>query len=268
MKRFAVIMSLVMVLMGASVGYCFDYIINHGDGISVNVWGEKDLSVKVTVRPDGRITLPGIGDMDAAGQTAEQLQAKITTRYAELVRNPVVTVSVDMSQNNSVIVHGPGVKPGMVPMAGRTTLLQLLTRIAPEATADLEGATLTREGTVLRTGFRDLYERGAIAEDIELKPGDRVFIPFRAKWSVYVVGAVNEPMTLTYHEGMTLMEALLAAKGFTRFADRNKTEVVRERDGRQEVVVVRAGDLIDKGDLTQNVPLQAGDYVIAKKGLF
>lgn len=258
----------LVMLLGASTGFCFEYIINYGDVVNVSVWGEKELTVKATVRHDGKVTLPGVGDVDAAGQTTGQLQAKVAAKYGEIVRNPVVTVSVDSSQNNSVIVHGPGVKPGMVPLTGRTTLLQLLARVAPEATADLDGATLTRGDTVLRTGFRDLYERGVTADDVELNPGDRVFIPFRPKWAVYVVGAVNSPKTIAHHEGMTLLEALLAAEGFTRFADMNRTEVVRERDGRQEVVVVRAGDLMEKGDLSQDVPLRAGDYVIAKKGMF
>ncbi|WP_309542154.1 polysaccharide biosynthesis/export family protein [Nitratidesulfovibrio liaohensis] len=268
MKYFAGFVAVVAVLVCASVGYSFEYVVGYGDVINVNVWGEKELSVKVTVRPDGKVTLPGVGDVDAAGQTPEQLQTKIAAKYGEIVRNPVVTVSVDTSQNNSVIVHGPGVKPGMVPLVGRTTLLQVLTRVAPEATADLDGATLSRGEDVLRTGFRDLYERGVASDDVELKPGDRVFIPFRSKWAVYVVGAVNTPKTVAHHDGMTLLEALLAAEGFTRFADRNRTEVVREHDGRPEVIVVRAGDLVDKGDLSQNVQLQAGDYVIAKKGMF
>lgn len=268
MKKTCMFLVALFVFAYATTGFCSDYVIGSGDVLNVHVWGEKELNTKVTVRPDGKITLPGVGDVEAAGFTAEYLQEKIALKFGSIVRNPVVTVSVDASQNNSVVVYGPGVKPGVVPLVGRTTLLQLLTRIAPESTADLDAATLTRDGKLLLTGFRDLYEKGLASVDVELLPGDRVFIPFREKWGVYVVGAVTSPKTIPHHEGMTLLEALLAADGFTRFADRNRTEIVRDSSGKREVIVVRAGDLIDKGDLSQNRMLQPGDYVIAKKGIF
>ncbi|WP_353117817.1 polysaccharide biosynthesis/export family protein [Nitratidesulfovibrio sp.] len=268
MKALRIILMALTVACTASFGMCADYIIDIGDVLHVHVWGEKELDVQTNVRPDGKITLPGVGDVDAAGNTTVQLQERIAETLGTIVRDPMVTVSVSTSHNNAVVVHGAGVKPGVVPLEGRTTLLQLLTRIAPESTADLDAATLTRNGTVMMTGFRDLYERGATAADMNLMGGDRIFVPFREKWNVYVIGAVEKPMAIPHHEGMTMLEAVLAAGGFTRFADRNQTEIVRDTKGQRQVMRVRAGDLIDKGDLGENRLLMPGDYVIAKKGLF
>lgn len=258
----------VVALFMASSAMCGDYVINAGDELNVNVWGEKELNAIVTVRPDGKISLPGIGDVEVAKLSPLQAQEKLTKKLGEIVKNPVVTVSVKSSQNNTVVVHGPGIKPGVVPLEGRTTLLQLLTRIAPESFADLDATTVTRNGQLILTGVRELYERGKIEGDVELLPGDRIFIPFREKWSVYVIGAVEKPQAIPHHEGMTVLEAVLAAGGFTKFADRNDTEIVRHSADAKEVIRIRAGDLIDKGDLKENRAVEPGDYIIAKKGFF
>src|SRR6185369_7730454 len=70
-----------------------DYVIGEGDGLDIAVWGVKELSFPAKVRPDGKITVPGLGDVAASGQTPAALQSSLTTRLKELVKNPIVTVA-------------------------------------------------------------------------------------------------------------------------------------------------------------------------------
>ena len=85
---------------------------------------------------------------------------------------------------------------------------------------------------------------------------------------MYVLGAVATPKAIEYREGMKVMEAILEAGGFTKFADQNDV-VVRRKVGTEEVSLeVLAKRLFNKGDLSQNIDLKPGDYVLVKESLF
>lgn len=85
-----------------------DYVIGSGDSLSVSVWDVQALSVSVTVRPDGKITLPAVGDVAASGLTPAQLSEKLTEVLTDYVKSPIVTVTVDKVTNNRVYVAGAG----------------------------------------------------------------------------------------------------------------------------------------------------------------
>ena len=117
---------LVLVPMSAVAG---DYVIGEGDGLDIAVWGVKDLNTSVRVRPDGKITIPGLGEVIASGFTPKALQQDLAVRLKELVKNPIVTVTVRDITNSRVYMFGSGVQPGVVDLNRRTTLLQLLCTI-------------------------------------------------------------------------------------------------------------------------------------------
>jgi polysaccharide export outer membrane protein len=77
-----------------------DYVIGDGDGLTISVWGVQDLSLSAKVRPDGKITIPALGEVRAAGLTPVKLQDKLTEKLKNLVKNPVVTVIVSEITNN------------------------------------------------------------------------------------------------------------------------------------------------------------------------
>jgi polysaccharide export outer membrane protein len=82
------------------------------------------------------------------------------------------------------------------------------------------------------------------------------------------MGAVNTPKFVEYRDGLTIMEAILEAGGFTKFASQNDTMIYR-RDGAREITItVKMKKLINDGDLTQNARLQPGDYIVVKESLF
>lgn len=271
MKTKLVAASLFLLILGlAELATAADeYVIGKGDTLAIRVWGEDYLDVDVTVRPDGKISMPGVDNITAEGLTPVQLQRRLAGRLSALVNEPMVTVMVYAPGNNTVIVHGPGIKSAVFALEGKTTLLSILARLSPDGNADLDTAYVARGDTVLLTGLRDLFERGDVAKDVELKSGDRIYVPLREDRFVYVDGAVGKPSSLMFYEGMTLLEAIHQAGGFTKFADRNDTTIVRRtRDGQPETLRARCEDLTEKGALDQNLPLRAGDLVIVKKGWF
>lgn len=85
---------------------------------------------------------------------------------------------------------------------------------------------------------------------------------------VEVTGQVKAPKALPYHEGMTVLDAVLAVGGLTDFAAGNRAKVVRIVDGKQQEIRVRLGKLLDGGDMTQNIPLRAGDVLLVPESRF
>lgn len=245
-----------------------DYIIGEGDSLEISVWGSKDLNFSAKVRPDGKITVPGLGDIASTGITSEDLQKVLTDKLKTLVKNPIVTVSVKEATNSKVYIFGGGVKSGVYDVNRRTSLLQILCTIGEVRTADLTRAYVLRNGKKVKDNFQNLFIGGNTAEDFLLEPNDSLYIPLATEKNVYVLGAVTTPKYIEFREGMTIMEAILEAGNFTKFAKQNDTAILRKVDGKEISIPVRAKDLLKDGDLSQNVRLKAGDYVIVKEGMF
>ncbi|GAB4390636.1 MAG: polysaccharide biosynthesis/export family protein [Thermodesulfovibrionales bacterium] len=267
MKR-AVWIMLFLVLAAAAGAEAGDYIIGEGDTLGVSVWGVPELSVKAKVRPDGKITVPALGEVAAAGATPKELQARLSSDLTRMVKNPVVTVTVEEITNNRVYVYGSGVAPGVYNLTRRTTLLELLCQISDVRNADLKRAYVLRGGQKVKEGFHELFMKGDASEDIAIEPGDVIFFPSPAERNVYVVGAVKTPKAVEFREGLTAMEAILQAEGFSKFAKRNDVVIYR-KDGEKEVTIpLKMKDLINDADLSQNVKLRPGDYIVVKEGMF
>ncbi len=103
-----------------------DYRLGAGDKIRIEVYKEPQLSQSLQVRPDGKITMPLIGDLTAAGLTPIQLRDRIGTGLKEYVNNPVVTVMVVEAVASTVYVMGEVNKPGTIPLTGPLTVVQAL----------------------------------------------------------------------------------------------------------------------------------------------
>jgi polysaccharide export outer membrane protein len=138
-----------------------EYRIGNGDKLQINVYKEADLSPALQVRPDGRITMPLIGDIAAAGQTPMQLQRRLADSLKEYVANPVVTVMVTEVAERVVYVMGEVNQPGAIPMKGPMTVLQAL---------------------AVAGGFKDFAKPGGIKVLRKVPNGDKVeTIPFSYK---------------------------------------------------------------------------------------
>ena len=163
-----------------------DYMIGESDTLFVSVWGNDELSLTVRVRPDGKITIPAYGEVTAAGVTPGELQNILTEDLKHLVKNPIVTVIVQEINNNKVYIFGDGVAPGVFPLSGRTTLLQLLCMIEGANNADLQRAYVLRKGEKIREDFYGLFIKGNIDEDILIKANDAIYIPTYEDGNIYL----------------------------------------------------------------------------------
>jgi len=161
-----------------------DYIIGPEDVLDITVWKSPDLSKTVQVRPDGRISLPLIGDVDAVGQTSAQLTERISTRLKAYVESPAVSIVVKEVNSYAIFVLGEVIRPGRYPLKSKTTLLQAVTLaggFTPVASRNKivifrfpkEGDSLVK----IKASFDDIVLRDGINQNIELKPGDTIVVP-------------------------------------------------------------------------------------------
>jgi polysaccharide export outer membrane protein len=159
-----------------------DYVIGPDDALSVQFWREKEMSLDVAVRPDGKITLPLINDVDAAGLTPEQLRTKITTEAARFVEDPSVTVLIKQINSRRVFITGQVAKPGPYNLTAPTTVIQLIA-----IAGGLNDFAHRKDIVIMRMDsgqqvtfpfdYAAVVKRTKLQQNIVLKPGDTVVVP-------------------------------------------------------------------------------------------
>lgn len=263
MKTFGLTWFVCLVVL-VTVGVAQDYRIGSGDLLEVSVWGVPEMSRTVIVRPDGKITLPAVGDVVANGVVPMELSRRIAAVIGDYVKQPVVTVSVQQIRNNRVYVIGGSVSR-VFDMTNQMTLLKLLSELGDFSRADLRRAYLSRNDKKIATDFFALYFQGDLSQDVPLQAEDVIFIPSNLSNIVYVLGAVNNPQAIQFVEGMRALDAVLGAGGFSSFARENSVVIVRESGERISIDLrkVRRGR-----DIEENVQLRPGDYLIVDESLF
>jgi polysaccharide biosynthesis/export protein len=157
-----------------------DYKLGPGDKLRVEVYKMDQLSQSLQIRPDGKITLPLVGDVPAAGSTPIELRDTLSTALKEYVQNPVVTVIVQEAVAAQVHVIGEVLSPGTQVLTGSTTVLQALAKAGgPREFADRRKMRILRmNGT--RTETIPFDYRKALKGEIEpvyLQPGDTIVVP-------------------------------------------------------------------------------------------
>ncbi|MEZ5291470.1 MAG: polysaccharide biosynthesis/export family protein [Vicinamibacterales bacterium] len=159
-----------------------DYVIGPDDVLDVIVWREKELSTDVKVRPDGKVSLPLLNDVQAAGLTPEEFRLALTEAAAKFVEDPSVTVIVKQINSRMVFVMGEVVKPGTYPLTAPTTVLQMLALAGgPTTYAKLDeiGVVRTVGGKTTRHlfNYKDVTRGRKMEQNIVLRPGDTVIVP-------------------------------------------------------------------------------------------
>ena len=166
------------------------YRIGVDDEIKVSVWQNPGLDVSVPVRPDGRISVPLVGDVEAGGRTPEEVSGEIQEKLKTYVRDPQVTVIVTELRSHEYLSR------------------------------------------------------------------------------VRVTGAVRQPVSVPYRQGMTVLDAVLAAGGTNEFAASDRTELYRKDGDRTTAYAVRLDRILKDGDLATNYPVQPGDVITVPERTF
>ena len=154
------------------------------DTLNVVVWRNPELSGPVTVRPDGFISLPLVGDLQAAGKSPTELGAQIKAALGKLVLEPTVSVVVTGFQgvySDQIRIVGEAARPQSVPYRQNMTLLDVMIQVGGMTDfADGNAAVLirgTENGKQFRIRLKDLIKRGDISANVEMLPGDIVMVP-------------------------------------------------------------------------------------------
>jgi polysaccharide export outer membrane protein len=252
-----------------------EYVIGPRDILTVNVWGEKDLSQDYTVSVSGTILMPLIGEVRAAGLTERQLGEELRNRLQDgYLVNPQVVVSVKEYRSQKVLVLGDAAKPGLYPLTGTTTLLEVLTQagglsgsgsreillVRPVRLAAKDGSVIQGSNTIRRIDV-DKIQLDNPADNVLLEDGDTVIIP-RAN-SAFVLGEVKNPGDRPLGRDTTILEVITLAGGFTDKAAANAVKVIRKTGGREEILSV---DLSGQIPRDRNFVLQNSDAVIVPRG--
>ncbi|MCK4707529.1 MAG: polysaccharide biosynthesis/export family protein [Gammaproteobacteria bacterium] len=167
-----------------------EYRIGIDDMIQVNVWRNPDLGITVPVRPDGKISVPLVGDVQAGGLAPVDVAQIIKLELSKFVRDPHVTVIVSGLRSH-----------------------EFLTRLR-------------------------------------------------------VTGAVNQPTSLNFRQGMTVLDAILIAGGVNDFAAPNRTKLYRKEKKETIVISIPLNDILYEGELSTNIELRPGDVITAPERLF
>lgn len=167
-----------------------EYKVGVGDALTINVWRNPELSLNVPVRPDGKISMPLIGDIMAADLTTTQLSQNITASLTTFIKSPQVTV------------------------------------------------------IVVNPSSSDFQRR------------------------VRITGAVANPQSIAYREGMTVLDLVLLAGGPNQYASANKAKLYRKVNDKLTVYPIKLDDLINDGDVETNYALQPSDIVTVPERSF
>lgn len=158
------------------------YVIGPDDVLTIIFWRDKEMSGDVAVRPDGKVTLPLVNDIDAAGKSPEQLRIAITEAASRFIEDPTVSVVVKAINSRKVFITGMVGKSGAFPLTGPTTVLQLISMAG-----GLQDFAKAKEIVIMRTengkqralkfNYEDVRKGKNVQQNLELRPGDTVIVP-------------------------------------------------------------------------------------------
>jgi polysaccharide biosynthesis/export protein len=159
-----------------------DYVIGPEDVIGVVFWRDTDMSGDLTVRSDGKVTLPLLGDIHAAGLKPDALKTRIQTAAAKYITDPNVTIVVRQMNSRKVFITGQVTTPGAYPLTGPRTVMQLIALAGGLLEyADAENVTIMRQeasGTrSFKFNYKDVSRGRKLEQNIALLPGDTVVVP-------------------------------------------------------------------------------------------
>ena len=244
-----------------------DYIIGPEDILEIQVWGNKDLNQVVFVRPDGRTSLPLVGEIGVSGQSVQQLQDHLTNVYEKTVKGAVVTVMVKEIKSRPVFFIGGFGKPGVMQLTRELTLLQAISVVGGVVpNADAEKGFLLRGDKRIPIDFNRLVQRGDLSQNPKLEPGDSIVVPLAD--AVYVNGEVKALGAVKYTQDLTILKALTQVGGLTPLASAGRVDVLRGNAEKKERIRVDVDKMMRSPDENPDIRLQPNDIIFVPQRLF
>jgi polysaccharide export outer membrane protein len=160
-----------------------DYVIGPGDVLAINVWKEPEISRSVPVRPDGKVSLPLVGELTAGGLTTVKLRDSITDKLKDYISNPEVIVIVQEVKSRSFNIVGKVGKPGSYELAKPMTVLDAIAMAGgfQDFAKSSKIYVLRRQPdgsrTMLPFNYKSVIKGRGLDQNVELQPGDTVVVP-------------------------------------------------------------------------------------------
>jgi len=158
-----------------------DYVIGADDNLHISVWKEPELTNTLPVRPDGKISMPLLDDVQAAGLTPMQLATSLTEKLKKYLADPRVTVVVTQMNSQRVYVLGEVLHTGAMPLLPNMTVLQALATAGFTQFANTKGIYILRTNNgqqqKLPFNYKQVVKGDDMAQNVSLKPGDTIVVP-------------------------------------------------------------------------------------------
>ncbi len=256
---FCFVMFYLICLCGFSDDSIF---LGEGDILSINILGYPQYSrAEVAIGPDGKISMPLIGDVEAVEMTPSQLKLLIAEKFqtGKFLKAPHVFVTLIKSRSRFVSVIGPGVdEPGVYLLEGKTRIMEMVARAKPNDRAMLRRVSVTRDDEQQIVDLEKLLTQADLKQNIILRPGDVINIPQDRESFAYIMGEVDKPGAIVIKSSVTLAEAIALAGGQTQDALMSRITISHSGEKLREVDFTR---FLLEGDLGQNIVLRPGDII-------
>jgi protein involved in polysaccharide export with SLBB domain len=234
-----------------------DYVIGPGDQLLIRVWGKIDLDTSVTVDRNGQIFLSKVGTVRVAGLRYEQLDSYLRSAIGNLYKGFELNVTMGQLRSIQIFVLGSARQPGTYTVSSLSTLVNaLFASGGPSATGSMRHIELRRDNrTLVDFDIYDLLRRGDKSRDVQLLPGDVIYIP-PAGPQVAIMGSVNEPGIYELKGETSIASALKDAGGLSNMAEADRVLLERIENHRRRRVddfpldvpgldrVLRDGDML------------------------
>jgi len=246
------------------------YIIGQNDVLEIMLWGYPELTRTAVVQPDGMISLPLGGQIDAAGKTLVELRAGIVKELKKTLtalEDTQVSVSVVSFGTFNISVLGEVNNPGIYPLTGRVDVLKAISAASGLTDkAGLVNATIIRKNQeTLPVDLEKLFLQNDLTQNYTLESGDSLYIPKAFTiTNISIAGEVNSPGLYSLEGKVDILKAISACKGVTEKANL-KDAIITKIDN--NIIPVDLEKLFLQNDLTQNYSLETGDSLFVPLSL-
>ena len=244
-----------------------EYRLGKGDEITVDFAGRPDLTAKLIVGPDGRITLPLAGDVVMDGLTRSDAAKSIDAAMSGYYSNLTSQVTVTKYTANKILVLGAVDKPGIVTFDGTPTLLEALTRAGLSTGGPNKAAQIPERCAIYRghqevvwVQLRALIDSGNGLADMRLRRDDVVYVPNGAERFVSVLGEVEKPGAIPLTSTSTLASVLAEAGGVVsaKAGSKPHIQIVDPESGSSRIVSFN--DILNPAK-TNEITLKPGEII-------